>query len=57
MQGVEREIVWRPDREEVQGGRARLAVYGDRGTVDVEEFRGDGKSKGSVRERPDPFEV
>lgn len=37
------------------GGKGTRGLRGPR--VDVEEFRGDGESKGPVRERPDPFEV
>lgn len=63
MQGEEerererwRESVRRSDRkQEEEEMRETRGLRGPR--VDVEEFRGDGKSKGPVRERPSPFEV
>lgn len=57
MQGMERGSVQWSDREK-EDERSPSGTRGLRGPrVDVEEFRGDGKSKGPVRERPDPFEV
>lgn len=49
--------MWRSDRAKKENERSERdsRLRGPR--VDVEEFRGDGKSKGPVRERPDPFEV